>query len=104
MADTSITLTLDSRDEAVQLFDSRDQFLRMMRDALGVRIIARGDVVHIEGPDAQVDQSDRAFQQLRSMLKTQGSLSAENVRTVLAVVSSAEDRPAATTVATAVAA
>jgi phosphate starvation-inducible protein PhoH and related proteins len=98
--ETSITLTLDSRDEAVALFGSRDQHLRLLRETLGVRIVARGDVVHIEGSEVQVDQADRVFQQLRQMLKTQGSLSGENVRTVIAVVTQNDDRqsPAALTV------
>ena len=90
--ETSVTLTLDSRDEAVALFGSRDQFLRLIREALGVRIVARGDVVHIDGNDFQVDQADRVFQQLRQMLKQQGSLTAENVRTVLAVVTQSDER------------
>jgi phosphate starvation-inducible PhoH-like protein len=100
--ETSITLTLESREEAVLLFGNRDQYLRMMRDALGIRIVARGDVVHIEGSEIQVDQADRAFQQLRAILKKQETLSAEDVRTVLAVVSSAEDRPSVQTAATVV--
>jgi phosphate starvation-inducible protein PhoH and related proteins len=88
----SITLTLEGRDEALLLFGSRDQFLRLIRDALGVRIIARGDVLHIEGTETQVDQADRVFQQLRVMLKKQGNLTGENVRTVLAVVQQNDDR------------
>jgi phosphate starvation-inducible PhoH-like protein len=100
--DSSITLTLESRDEAVLLFGNRDQYLRMMRDALGIRIVARGDVVHIEGSETQVDQADRAFQQLRSILKKKEALTAEDVRTVLAVVSTAEDRPSGQTAATTV--
>jgi phosphate starvation-inducible PhoH-like protein len=83
----TLTLTLDGRDEAVQLFGSRDQHLRMIRDALGgVRLIARGDIIHIEGTDEQVSQAERVFQQLRGLLASQGSLSAEEVRTVLSVV------------------
>jgi phosphate starvation-inducible PhoH-like protein len=88
----SITLTLEGRDEALLLFGSRDQFLRLIRDALGVRIIARGDVLHIEGTEMGVDQADRVFQQLRVMLKKQGNLTGENVRTVLAVVQQNDDR------------
>ena len=103
-AEPSITLTLDSPEEAVLLFGSRDQYLRMIRDALGVRLIARGDVVHIGGTEIQVDQADRAFQQLRQMLKTQGNLTPENVRTILAVVGSAEDRPSSQTATTVVSA
>jgi phosphate starvation-inducible PhoH-like protein len=89
--ETSITLTLDDRDEAVMLFGSRDQNLRLIRDALGVRLVARGDLVHIEGNEQQVDQADRVFQQLRAMLKTHGKLTPEDVRTILAVVQHGED-------------
>src|SRR5437899_3107483 len=88
--DTSITLTLDDNDEALLLFGSRDQNLRLIRDALGVRVVARGDLVHIEGPPAEVDQADRVFQQLREMLKKQGKLTIENVQTVLSVVRQGE--------------
>ena len=48
--------------------------------------MARGDLIHVEGSEQQVDQADRAFQQLRAMLKTHGKLTPEDVRTVLAIV------------------
>lgn len=97
--ETSITLTLDDRDEALLLFGSRDQNLRMIRDALGVRLVARGDLIHIDGSETQVDQADRVFQQLRTLLKKQGALSQENVRTVLAVVQQNDDRQGTQTLA-----
>jgi phosphate starvation-inducible PhoH-like protein len=102
MSDTSANLTLDDRDEAMQLFGTRDQYLKMIRDALSVKVVARGDVLHIEGSEVAVDQAERAFAQLRSMLAKQQTLTAENVRTVLAVVSDAEDRPGAGTLTTTV--
>src|SRR6516164_2449356 len=83
---TSMTLTLDDRDEALLLFGSRDQHLRMIREALGIRLVARGELVHIDGTEEQVDQADRVFQQLRLILAKQSKLSMEDVRTVLAVV------------------
>jgi phosphate starvation-inducible protein PhoH and related proteins len=89
--DTSLTLTLDDRDEALLLFGSRDQNLRLIRDALGVRLVARGDFVHVEGTPAQVDQAQRIFQQLRLLLKKQGKLTQDNVRSVLTVVQQPEE-------------
>src|SRR5947207_15343186 len=80
------TLSLEDRDEAVPLFGSRDQYLRLIRDALEVRIIARGDTVQIEGPEDKVRMAERAFQQLRQMLRQHGQLSPEDVRTVLEIV------------------
>jgi phosphate starvation-inducible PhoH-like protein len=86
------TITLDDRDEAVRLFGNRDQFLREVRDALGVRLVARGDTVQIKGTEEQIDRALRVFQQLRSMLRTQEKLSLEDVRTVVEVVQSGGDR------------
>jgi phosphate starvation-inducible protein PhoH and related proteins len=86
MSDTSLTITLNDRDEAIQLFGSRDQFLRLIRDAINVRIVARGETIQIDGEQAQVELADRVFQQLRQMLQRQHTLTSENVRTVLALV------------------
>jgi phosphate starvation-inducible PhoH-like protein len=91
-ATTTLTLTLDSHDEALLLFGSRDQHLRTVRDALGVRLIARGDKLQIEGPEEQVGQAERVFQQLRQMLHQQNSLSPDDVRTVLDLVQHGGDR------------
>jgi phosphate starvation-inducible PhoH-like protein len=86
------TLTLDSREEAVILFGPRDAYLRTIRDALGVKLIARGDILQIEGSPEVVEQCERAFQQLRQLLRKQGQLTGEDVRTVIEVVQGASDR------------
>lgn len=86
------TITLDDRDEALMLFGSRDQNLRILRDALGVRFIARGETVQIDGEDDKVSKAERVFQQLRLMLRKQGKLSPDDVRTVVDVVEHGDDR------------
>lgn len=88
MSDSSVTknLTLDSRDEAVILFGPRDAYLRAVRDGLGVKVVARGDLLQIEGPAEAVEQAERAFQQLRQQLRRAGKLTAEDVRKILDVV------------------
>jgi len=81
------TITLDSRDEAMLLFGSRDQFLREIRTQLGMQqLVGRGDQVLLKGSDEQLAQATRVFDQLRRLLRQQGSLSSEDVRTVLEVV------------------
>ncbi len=82
------TITLDSRDEAVLLFGTRDVHLKLIRDTLGIRMIARGDRIQIEGtPDQeeQVDQAERVIQELRKLLRQQGYLIPEDVRTLIEV-------------------
>jgi phosphate starvation-inducible PhoH-like protein len=88
----TVNVTLENHDEALRLFGSRDQYLRTVRDALGVRLIARGDTLQIDGPEEQVGQGERVFQQLRQLLRQQGQLSPEDVRTVLDVVQHGGDR------------
>jgi phosphate starvation-inducible PhoH-like protein len=73
--------------------------LRAIRDALGVRFIARGDTLQIEGTEDQVGKADRVFQQLRQMLRSAGHLGPEDVRTVLEVVEHSEDRQGPQTLA-----
>src|SRR5256885_2281650 len=88
----SATIQLASRDEALLLFGSRDAYLRMIRDTLGVRLIARGDTVQIEGDEEPVARAERVFQQLRQMLRQQEQVSPEEVRTVLEIVQHGHER------------
>ncbi|HEY7426948.1 MAG TPA: PhoH family protein [Gemmataceae bacterium] len=81
------TITLDSRDEALLLFGSRDQYLREIRTQLGIQqLVGRGDQILLKGTDEQLSLAERVFGQLRQMLRQQGSLSGEDVKTVLEVV------------------
>jgi phosphate starvation-inducible PhoH-like protein len=81
------TINLDSRDEAVLLFGSRDQYLREIRTMLGMQqLVGRGTQIILKGTDEQLGLAERVFGQLRQMLRQQGSLSSEDVKTVLEVV------------------
>ncbi len=96
---TTVIVTLDSRDETVILFGPRDQYLRMIRDALGVRVVARGDTLQLDGTAEAVAQGERTFQQLRVVLRKHGKLAAEDVRTVLEVVRGGDERGGPTSLA-----
>src|SRR5919199_1129719 len=81
------TISLDSREEAILLFGSRDQHLREIRTTLGMQqLVGRGDQVLLKGTDEQLALAERVFAQLRHLLRQQGSLSSEDVKTVLEVV------------------
>ncbi len=69
------TITLDSRDEAILLFGSRDQYLREIRTALGMQqLVGRGDQLMLKGSDDQLAQAQRVFTQLRHLLRQQAQL------------------------------
>lgn len=86
------TITLEDRNEALLLFGSRDQHLRTIRDALGVRFVARGETVQVEGEEAPVRQAERVFEQLRQLARRQGKVSPEDVKTVLDIVQHGDER------------
>ncbi|MHB1425838.1 MAG: PhoH family protein [Gemmataceae bacterium] len=87
------TITLDSRDEALLLFGSRDQFLREIRTQLGMQqLVGRGDQILLKGSEEQLTLATRVFEQLRQMLRQQGRLSGEDVKTVLEVVTQGGER------------
>ena len=87
------TITLDSRDEAILLFGSRDVYLKEIRTTLGMQqLVGRGDQILLKGTEAQLDQGERVFSQLRHLLRKQGSVSGEDVKTVLEIVVRGGDR------------
>ena len=91
---STVQIPLAGRDEALLLFGQRDTYLRMIKDTLGVRLVARGDTVHVDGDEEAVARTERVFQQLRQMLRQQEQLSPEDVRTVLEIVQHGNERNA----------
>lgn len=83
---TELTIQLDSRDEAMLLFGSRDVYLREIRTTLGAQVVGRGDQVLVKGTEEQCALAARIFDELRRVLRKQGNLAVEDVKTVLEVV------------------
>jgi phosphate starvation-inducible PhoH-like protein len=90
-SEATLNITLNDRDEALLLFGSRDQHLRLVRDALGVRIIARGDTLQVEGAEDKVGLAERIFHQLRQLVRQQSKLSNDDVRGVIEVITQGGD-------------
>ncbi|QJW95541.1 PhoH family protein [Frigoriglobus tundricola] len=102
MADTPLTrtLTIEDRDEAVILFGPRDQHLRTLRDALGVKVVYRNGELKIEGPAEAVEQTERALQQFRQIARKKGLLAATDVTGVIEVIRGGTARGGSPVVAT----
>ncbi len=66
---SEVTISLDGHAEELAVFGSRDQFLRQVRDAVGVKVLARHGEVRIEGEPARIDQAKRIFEGLRSLFR-----------------------------------
>lgn len=74
-----VTIALDGHDEELAVFGSRDQFLRQIRDALGVKVVARHGEVRVEGDSDRVEQARQVFEELRRLFRRQKSISGGEV-------------------------
>jgi phosphate starvation-inducible PhoH-like protein len=73
------TIHLGSHAEELAVLGSRDQNLKLIRDALGVKILARHGVLRIEGDEAQVEQASNVIDSLRHAHRSQRVMSADEV-------------------------
>jgi phosphate starvation-inducible PhoH-like protein len=76
-------ISLDGHDEELAVFGSRDQHLRQVRDALGVKVLARHGEVRVEGDPDRVAQARQVFEELRGLYRRQRSISAGDVADVI---------------------
>src|SRR5437660_2572816 len=74
-----VTISLNGHDEELAVFGSRDQFLRQVRDALGVKVLARHGEVRVEGESGRVEVARQVFEELRSWFRRHRPASAGDV-------------------------
>ncbi|HEX8204166.1 MAG TPA: PhoH family protein, partial [Isosphaeraceae bacterium] len=87
----AVTISWENPDEELAVYGSRDQFLRQVRDALGVKVLARNGEVRVEGDPDRVEQARQVFEQLRRLYKKQRAISAGDVaETIDAAVATGE--------------
>jgi phosphate starvation-inducible PhoH-like protein len=74
-----VIITLDGHHEELAVFGSRDQYLRQVRDALGVKVLARHGEVRVDGDRERVEQARHIFEGLRALYRRQKSISSSDV-------------------------
>jgi phosphate starvation-inducible PhoH-like protein len=74
-----VTITLDSHDEELAVFGSRDQFLRQVRDAFGVKLVARHGEVRVEGESGRVEKARQVLEELKGYYRKRRTASAGDV-------------------------
>lgn len=74
-----VVISLDGHGEELAVYGSRDQHLRRIRDAIGVRVLARRGELKIEGDPDRVEQATRVFEGLRSIHRSKKAISSEDV-------------------------
>ena len=86
-----VTISLDGHAEELAVFGSRDQFLRQIRDAVGVKVLARHGEVRIEGDPDRIDQARRIFEGLRSIFRARKAIASSDVSELIDATLQSDD-------------
>jgi phosphate starvation-inducible PhoH-like protein len=81
-----VTISLDGHAEELAVFGSRDQYLRQVRDALGVKVLARHGEVRVEGDADRVERARQVFEELRALFRRQKAISSVEVADLIEMV------------------
>jgi phosphate starvation-inducible protein PhoH and related proteins len=73
------TIQLDSAHSHLELFGTADNYLRLLRQRLEVKIVARADSLLFSGEDRAVRKAVSVIDAMQKTLLAQGSLSREDV-------------------------
>jgi phosphate starvation-inducible PhoH-like protein len=80
-----VTISLEGHAEELAVFGSRDQYLRQIRDAVGVKVLARHGQVRIDGETDRIEQARRIFEGLRSIYRARKAISSSDVSELIDV-------------------
>ncbi len=85
-----LSITLERPDLARTLFGPADQHLRMIREAMGVQIFARGGQVKLTGSGKNVSRAAAILDQLQRRLTKNDTITAEVVANIIGVAAMEE--------------
>jgi phosphate starvation-inducible PhoH-like protein len=78
-----ITIQLDSADRQLELFGPADAHLRLLRNALDVRITARDNNLLVSGKAANVNRAVEVIDRMQKHLLKRGILTSDDVGSIL---------------------
>lgn len=74
-----VTIQLNSTDNQLELFGPADEYLRLLRQSLGVQITARQDKLIVTGKEKDVEKAVDVIDKMQKQLLKLRTLSAEDV-------------------------
>jgi len=93
-----VTISLEGNAEELAVFGSRDQHLRQIRDAVGVKVVARHGEVRIEGDAERIEQARRIFEGLRSIYRMRKAITSSDVTELVEAAVFGQDADALETI------
>ena len=90
-----VTISLEGHAEELAVFGSRDQHLRQVRDAVGVKVLARHGEVRVEGEGDRVEMARQIFESLRALHRSRRTILSSDVAELIEKTLNHEDPGAA---------
>ena len=90
-----LIITLEEATNRAVLFGPSDRFLRMIRDALGVRITARNSSVYLSGDSGAVGRAAEVLQRMQELSRVQPNITDQDVADAILTVGR-KDEPTVT--------
>ena len=78
-----VTIQLDSTENQLELFGPADEYLRLLRQSLGVQVAARQNKLHVTGKDKDVEKAVDVIDGMQKHLLKRRSLTAGDVTTFI---------------------
>ena len=76
-------ITLPDKEDIIRLFGPRDSFLRQLREAFDVKVVARGEGLSLEGPDSEVETCEQVLNEMQEHLGRRESLTTSLVSQII---------------------
>jgi phosphate starvation-inducible PhoH-like protein len=76
---STATLTIPNQAAAQTLLGTQDAYLKQVRDAIGVKILLRGENLQLDGDDEQVRRGLEVLAEMQELAKAKGQLLPEDV-------------------------
>jgi phosphate starvation-inducible protein PhoH and related proteins len=77
------TLAFPDQNEIRTLFGARDEYLRKVREVLGIDVVLRGEELRLRGDDEHVRRGLEVFQKLRRIFEESGQITDADVGQIL---------------------
>jgi phosphate starvation-inducible PhoH-like protein len=79
----TLSIPVNSQEDARALFGAQDSFLRRIRESLGLSVVLRGESIVVEGEESRLALAKEVFEELKGVVHKQHFLKDEDVARVL---------------------
>jgi len=88
---SEVSISFSNQDQLRTLFGAQDQYLKQVRDSVGIDVVIRGDELRLHGDEDQIKRGLEVFSELRSIIEKKGKLHSSEVSRVLGIEVSEND-------------